>query len=323
MSLKAKTLFYLIKDFFIIFSGKSYFHEKPSVGKYFQDNRYYFYDFSMKADWTGDYKDNVPVLFIPHLEKQVQFPMMILQYGLGCVDRYFETQDKTLLKRIESVYLWITQALNSEYFFDNYFQVLMPEYPYFSTNSAMAQGHVLSFLVRIRKNELVPSHFFSQIDALLQAIFENMAKPIQHNGTSIIEGDSIFLCEVCRSDDYVVLNGWIYAIFGLIDLYQYTQHQEVGEFLQKTLNTLVKSQDIYFSTHSWTFYDNKKRIASPVYHKAHIILFEILSIKYPLLGFKSAYERCKSGYSILNIVGATCIKIVHKLKASHSHTTQT
>ena len=44
--------------------------------------------------------------------------------------------------------------------------------------------------------------------------------------------------EFCRKDHPIVLNGWIFAVFGLFDYLNFSKSEQVSSFLDGTLATM-------------------------------------------------------------------------------------
>ena len=66
-----------------------------------------------------------------------------------------------------------------------------------------------------------------------------------------------------------VLNGWIFAQFGLYDFSLASNDKKYKDLLKKSLTTL-KTHIQEYDCGYWSKYDEKKMIASPFYHKLHI-----------------------------------------------------
>ena len=306
-------IFYMARDFFRIVGGTDYFHQPDKLGNFFKDGCSYYIDFRGQVDWTGEYIDNVPVLYIPSLGKNVFFPSMIFIYGLGSIDMYFATKDPSYLINITNVYEWIIKNIKKDYSFDNLFQELDRGFEYYSNNSAMTQGEALSFLIRVVKYNLVRG-ISDEATKLIKNIFENMILPLEKGGTIIQRGDEIYFCEYCRRDEYIVLNGWIFAIFGLYDYQQYFKDPISKRYLDKTLKTLEKNIKNFILKNNWSYYDNKGRISSPIYQELHIHLMDALYRLTNAEVFKGIKEKLEKGNTRFNRIKYTLIKIKDKLK---------
>ena len=86
----------------------------------------------------------------------------------------------------------------------------------------------------------------------------------------------MFLLEDCRKDHNLVLNGWIFAVFGLIDYLKYREDPQTAAFLKETLSTMVAVLPRYSLPNGWSFYDNDGRVSSPFYHDLHISLMDAM-----------------------------------------------
>ena len=317
---KLSEIFYMARDFFKIITGVDYFHQPEKLGNFFQDGCSYYIDFKGKVNWTGKFIDNVPVLYIPSMDKYVFFPTMILQYGLGNIDMYFATKNISYLKNVTNVYNWIVKNIKEDYSFDNLSQEMDREFEYYSNNSAMTQGEALSFLIRVVKYNLV-NGVSEDAAKLIKNIFENMILPLEQGGTIIQKGDEIYFCEYCRRNEYIVLNGWIFAIFGLFDYQQFFKDSISKRYLEKTLKTLEKNIEKFIMNNNWSYYDNKGRISSPIYQELHIHLMDALYRLTHMETFKNVKERLKKGNTWLNRIKYTLLKIRDKLKDTWRYST--
>lgn len=300
------------RDYFKIISGIDYFHRPDKLGNYFIDNKSYYIDFTSKVNWQGDFVDNIPVLYFPSLNKNVYFPSMIFQYGLGSIDMYFKTMNDQYLKKINYVYIWILDNIKSDYSFDNRFIELHKGIDYYSNNSAMTQGEAISFLVRADKYGLVKNESVKTKE-LIKNIYKNMILPVERGGTAVYDDNSVYFYEYCRKDNLIVLNGWIFAIFGLYDYQQYFNTQD--SYLTGTLNTLEHDiNDYIIKENKWSYYDNKKRISSSVYQFTHISQLNALYRLTKNKVFNDVYDELKMGYNLKNKVKYNFLKILDKLK---------
>ena len=313
-------LIYMARDFWPVLTGRDYFHQPQRLGGYFQDRRCYYNDFTGKTVWKGKYLEGVPALYIPAWEKHITFPIMVLQYGLGSVDKFFIEGDKSYLDNIANVTLWLLRNLNSEDYLDNHFPVLDTGYQYFSSNSAMAQGQALSFLIRVKEHGLFNEQLAEELNIRITSIFSNMIRPLEKQGTALKKDSDVYFCEVCRTDDYVVLNGWIYAIFGLLDYYLCYKDSLAREHLEATLMTLKRELPAYMLPTGWSYYDNKGRVCSPFYQALHIYLFEALHRLKKEYEFDSICMRLRAAYTFGNRMRFTLAKIREKIADSQAYT---
>ncbi len=78
-----------------ILLGKSYFHGHHGIGIYFKNSKGYYNDLTKKAYWQGEFSVNhVPLLTLNSTGEKIEFPIMIIQYGLGSFELYLKSKEK-------------------------------------------------------------------------------------------------------------------------------------------------------------------------------------------------------------------------------------
>jgi len=312
---------YLVRDFIQLLRGKDYFRQRLGLGNYFKDSRSYYVDFSKKAYWKGPTsEDGIPLLLVPRLERHIQFPGMVIQYGLGSLEAFIQTGDQKYLDRADGVAVWLEKNVNPEFYYRNYFLELEPQDSYYSDNSAMTQGLAMSFLLRVLqcRNEGDPS---GKITALVQGLYRNMCKSITDGGTAVYgEDGTVYFCETCSHHKTQILNGWIFAIFALFDYQRHFKDADSAALLEKTMQTLEARIGFFIRDNGWSYYDDMSRLCSPIYQNLHIDLLEALCRLRPSAALEQAKARLKAGNTALNITRYTLQKIVQKLTDSNLYT---
>lgn len=246
------------------------------LGPHFDDPRCYYNDVRHKADWNGPYVDGVPALNLASTGENVVLPVMVLWYGIGSIDRHFLENDPSRLDAVRAVAEWMILAILPEGHYDVGVYTVDPTHDYYSNNSAMAQGLAISFATRTIRYGLVDKSLQARLREVLDRIVENMLLPVQQQGTALYEGDDLFFLEFCRKDHNVVLNGWIKAIFGLIDYLQFAENARVQTSLDATIDTMKRTLPQYCLRSGWSYYDNMGRISSPFYHEGHVALLDAM-----------------------------------------------
>lgn len=160
----------------------------------------------------------------------------------------------------------------------NNFFFRYPQHPY----GAMAQGEGASLLLRAYKQTCEERFFVAARKAI-----DFMLKPLSEGGTD--DGD--ILMEYTHLP--AVLNGWIFAWWGLFD-YVLTTHDEdyYHDKLEKSCKALEEHLSSFSSSY-WSMYDLAGHIASPFYHHLHIAQMQAM---YKLTGhdiFKQYAEKWK------------------------------
>lgn len=320
---KIRDIPHMVRDFVGIVRGTNYFHFPDLVGRYFVDDSSYYVDFRPKVAWTGVCREEVPVLHVPSLGRDVFFPGMIVQYGLGSLDLHLETGDAADLHRVRSVAAWLLGHCENGGWYDNLFRELNldPRVEFYSNNSAMTQGQVISFLVRAVRHDLLGSREREVVD-LVHRLYHNLALPLAKGGGSLYRHGRVYLCECCRTDDYVVLNGWIYAFLGLYDYCNWSEDHDAERYLMASLDTLEDEVAHFIvPADDWSYYDNKGRLSSPTYHVTHMSQTDVLFRLTGRQAFRDAHDRLTQGYTVRNRVKYTSRKIVEKLRDTHRYST--
>lgn len=249
--------------------GNSIYHVNQAQGTEYSktDVKGYYNDLTEKVSKFGREDNEVPSIKIDSGE-EVYFSIAIFQYGLGAYDLYLKSKDQSMLEKTLACADWAlkNQQSNGSWFafpFEN------QQHPY----SSMAQGEGISLLLR--------AFIVTGNDNYLKAA--EMAKdfmllPIEKGGTARYEGDNVFLYEYTYEP--LILNGWIFSIWGLYDYCKYIGDEGSWKVLDATLNSLKKKLPDYDIKY-WTKYDDGKRICSPFYHRLHIAQ---LNTMYDLFG---------------------------------------
>jgi len=141
-----------------------------------------------------------------------------------------------------------------------------------------------------------------------------MRKPIEEGGPAIYVGKDIFLEEVPHNRRVSILNGWIFALFGLYDSWLVFNDKQTYEVFKQSLDTLLTHLGEYDAGY-WSYYDVQKHLASPFYHDLHIHQLKALAMVEnssrltQILGRWEAYQ-----HSRLNRFRALSVKALQKLR---------
>lgn len=320
---KLREIAYLARDVVDVARGADYFHCPQPIGRHFADERCYYNDLRAKALWTGPMRDDVPLLYIPALERSVQFPIMILQYGLGSLDCWFETGNDCYLRRAIASVRWLVAKLRADGSLSNYFPQLLPRHEFHSDNSGMAQGQALSLLARALRYEVLDGELRSQAEAAIQWIAGNMLLPLCRGGTRLEVDNCTYFCEQCRVESYVVLNGWIFAVFGLHDYVTWKADNSCTSILDATVATLAREAETFLCDNGWSFYDDAGRVASPFYHRLHIAQFDALAQLFEDPAFGAVHHCLQQADTRWNRWRSAAGKVKDRLVGSSHYTTAT
>lgn len=282
-------------------TGKSISHVNQGVGTCYSKSKIagYYNDLTEKIT-----KDD-PGILVPkyYVENgtEIYFSIGIFQYGLAAYDLFLTTHDEIYKNKLIACADWAVENQQEDGGWVT-FTYKKTNAPY----SSMAQGEGISMLIRAA----IVTDDKRYIEAAGKA--KNfMLNPINEGGTTEYNGDNVVFYEA--TDNPVILNGWIFSLWGLYDYCKYFEDGEASIILQKTLETL-KQKLPDFDMKYWSKYDDGKRICSPFYHKLHIAQ---LNTMYDLFGepiykeFADKWEKYQN--SFWKKKKAFCKKVIQKV----------
>lgn len=277
--------------------GIYYIDMRPAIVHYTSN----FYDGKM---------DDKGVPMIGTKEGLQYSPINIAQYGLMLHADWLENKNiKTLevLKNCLSI-LDKTKTINDDTcaWFHNYVEVRYNIAPPWA--SAMAQGELISFYLRMYQvlndenllNTAIKAYNFLKID-------------VKNGGVRKYDEDgNLWFEEYPSSPSSYVLNGFIYTIFGLYDLYRVSKDSIVKDDINACILTL-KNNLHKFDSGYWSNYDLlKKELVRYYYQKnVHVPQLEIL---YILTG-ESIFEKYKIKWeNNINPFNYFLVKVMYRIR---------
>jgi heparosan-N-sulfate-glucuronate 5-epimerase len=304
---KGKIYLSLIRRWTSIFLKRSYYHVPQPVGKYF--SRYnvggYYNDLTRKVDWKGEVdKEGIPVNFVNG--NKIYFPVTIAQMALGSYDLWLETRNTKYRDIFLNCASWLIKNQDQEGGWDSFSNLgLKSLTPY----SAMTQGEAISVLTR--------AFLLTENEEFLEGAkksFNLLIKPVMEGGCSFYENNEVFLEELPVIPRNTILNGWVFSIFGIYDLWLVLKDNEIKNIMDHTIRSLERNLKFYDSGY-WSYYDIEKNLASPFYHNLHIALLDALYRITDIETFGSFSKKWKSyGEGIVNKTRALIIKAYQKLR---------
>lgn len=257
---------YKLKKWYNMLAGKSVHHVNQDEGKMYSKESVegYYNNLTEKILRFGRSDNRYPLTYVDTGE-EIEFSIAIFQYGLAAYDLYLYSgkSDNDCLAKVKSCADWAVDNQLEDGAWVT-FEYENPEYPY----SSMAQGEGISLLIRA----YIAIEEDKYIIAARKAK-EFMLLPIDKGGTTLYEGESVYFYECPREP--LILNGWIFSIWGLYDYWKFTKDSTSKDVLDMTLDTLERDLPSYDLGY-WSKYEDKKRIASPFYHKLHIAQLRVM-----------------------------------------------
>ena len=166
--------------------------------------------------------------------------------------------------KFEQCCSWAVQNQLANGAWDN-FSFIYPDYPF----GAMCQGEAASLLVRAYSETGDRCYLDSAIKAI-----DYMITPVENGGTLLVKDNDYILLEYMHKAP--VLNGWIFALFGLYDVLLVYKKEEYKKMYECSLDTIARYIQAYDKGY-WSLYNTDGAVASEFYHKLHIAQMQALS----------------------------------------------
>lgn len=240
----------------------------------------YYMKFSKKADylWPCDSK-GIPMLDY-HGEIGLQYnPIAIAQWGLGNYNLFQSTKSVEREQKFWSAAEWLLTHLernsfgisvwNHDFDWEYSTRLTAPWY------SALAQGQGISVLVRAYK-ESNDARFLECAERAFQAFLI----PIAEGGVVFRDTDgNLWFEEYIVSPPTHILNGFIWAAWGVYDYFLTTRDPRAREVFDQAVSTIVRNLGKY-DLGFWSLYElsgaRLPMVASPFYHRLHIVQLRIM-----------------------------------------------
>jgi hypothetical protein len=263
-------------------SQLTFWHEVPEVNENFQPGALgeYYMPFSGKADYPGQYDNAGIPLLNYHGKLGLQYnPVAIAQYGLGNYNLFCRTGDRERRSKFLTAADWLVTHLEKNgsgmwvwnHHFDWEYRTRLKA-PWYS---ALAQGQGISVLVRAHR-DVGDTRY---LDAAQRA-FEPFLKTADNGGVAYRDDSGYtWLEEYIVSPPTHILNGFIWASWGVYDYFLATGEPAAQRLFDQAVETLAANLHRY-EAGFWSLYEQSgtrlKMLASPFYHRLHIVQLEIL-----------------------------------------------
>ena len=273
-----------------IMPGKSqltFWHETPQLNPAFSTNilSEYYMLFSEKGDYRGVHDPSgIPMLDYRGRIGPQYNPIAISQWGLGNYNSYRRTHESECKQKFLAASDWLCSHLEQNCFglwvwnhhFDWEYRTLLKA-PWYS---GLAQGQGISLLVRAHhetKNQ-------TYLDAAERA-FAAFLKSTDEGGVLFTdEHGDLWFEEYIISPPTHILNGFIWASWGLYDYFLATRDRAAQQLFAAAVRTLRANLGRY-DLGFWSLYEQSgtrlPMVASAFYHHLHIVQ---LGVMYRLTG---------------------------------------
>ncbi|MGA8830474.1 MAG: D-glucuronyl C5-epimerase family protein [Desulfomonilaceae bacterium] len=263
-------------------SNLTFWHEKPMANSQtrFDELGPYYMTFEEKALYPGPFDDKgIPLLdYHGQISKQY-YSIAISQYALGNYNLFKKTSNSVNRDRFMANAQWLLDNLKFDEH-ETYLWTHTFDFEYFRTLKApwfsgLAQGQGLSVLVRAFA-ETRASEYLNAADQ----VYETLKLPIQDGGVVYRdETGSPWIEEYLVEPPTHILNGFIWALWGVYDYWLLTKKEETLKLFQSYVDTIEKNLGRYDSGF-WSYYEltpqRVKCLASNFYHRLHIVQLKIM-----------------------------------------------
>lgn len=253
--------------------GHSYWHLSQGEGTQFVPGALegYFNDLTGKAAWPGAV-DPLGLPLVSVNGRLQYFPVTVLQKGLGHWDLWLRSgrNDPAQRNQFERIARWAVATQ------DERGGWRVPDVgAAVSAYSAMSQGQGISLLCRAYSTNQGSEYISAAIKAA-----HLMLAPEAAGGTAYLAPEGIVLEETPLHQRRTILNGWIFALYGLHDLGLVVEDQGFRVALLSTVTALAALLPT-FDAGFWSYYDSSGRVASPFYHRLHISQLRAMQKSFP------------------------------------------
>ena len=281
-------------------SQLSFWHETPGINTSSECGPAgaYYMTFHDKTKYPGPFDEKgVPLLdYHGKIGKQYN-PIAIAQYGLGNFNLYKQNNNALFLQKSLLVADWLVNNLaqNSSgqwvwnHLFDwEYFRALKSPW-----HSGLAQGQGISALLRVY-NETGKACYKDAADRAFQVLLT----PVTEGGVLHIDSDGFWWLEEYIVDPPThILNGFMWALWGVYDYMKLTNDKSAEELWRQSLNTIKENLN-KFDNGYWSLYDLSRttipNAASLFYHSLHIVQLRIMALLCGDMFFDEAADRWES-----------------------------
>jgi heparosan-N-sulfate-glucuronate 5-epimerase len=265
--------------------GKSqltFWHENPAENPNLTINSLgeYYMLFTEKADYVGTYDSHGIPMLDYHGQIGLQYnPIALAQYGLGNYNLFRRTGD---LQRRQKFFLsaeWLCSHLESNsrglavwnHHFDWEYRDTLKA-PWYS---ALAQGQGISVLSRAH-HESGEIRYLVAAQHALAAFYQ----PFDAGGVAFTdERGDLWFEEYIVSPPTHILNGFIWATWGVYDYFLLTRDQSARDLFSRAVQTLLHNLDGY-DLGFWSLYEESgtrlPMVTSAFYHRLHIVQLRIM-----------------------------------------------
>lgn len=246
------------------------YEEKPYIEEYVRSK-------------TMDHFDQDSVPMYVYDGTPYYHPVYTSMFGIRFVDGYVRTGDANYLDLAERIAHRLVEnanAANEQFLFPYNFNYTYSSGDFLGSPwySGMAQGRFLTLFTRlydVTEDEIYLEWAENTFESLKLLKDENP----EVNWIAYVDDDYFYWIEeyTVDSEPVHVLNGFIFAIFGIYDYYLTTNDAEAKKLLNASITTVEHYIEEYRNPGGISFYDLNDKPMNPFYHGVHINQLNLLS----------------------------------------------
>lgn len=251
--------------------GVGYISDKKTLGPYYQD-----ISLALVHIEEGIFAklDEKGIPYMPKGDQRHYSIVLIIQYGLMHIDMYHSKKDEKYLEIAKKCVDWLEE--NKVVFKDTFMwrseynqQYNIPD----GWVSGMYQGQAISLYLRYY--QLTGEQTYLET---AEIVYKSFKYTYEEGGFKRYDKlGCVWYEEYTTDKPSFVLNGFIYAMLGLYDLYRVTGREDVKADWDNCVDTLhknMKKYDVWY----WSVYDQlKEQLVSYYYQKnVHVPLMQIM-----------------------------------------------
>lgn len=211
--------------------------------------------------------------------KLVYHPVGMAQYCQQLINIYFRTNDRKCLEVLKAhaekfigIGVEIDGTILFPYVFDyNFNSRDLMKAPWYT---AMAQGEILCVFSRLY--ELTGDKDYHETATKIFKSFSRFKGKYGQWVSCIDKHGNLWLEEYPSEQPSHVLNGMIFAIFGIYDYYLINRGENELKMLKAAITTIKKNMDHYRNEDNLSYYSMKYSVINPNYHPIHIKQLRLL-----------------------------------------------
>jgi hypothetical protein len=265
-------------------SQLTFWHEQPEVNPAAKASELgeYYMPFLSKANYAGHHDSaGIPMLDY-HGRIGLQYnPIAIAQWGLGNFNLLRRGGQGDHMQNLLKASDWLCDRLEQNrqgiwvwnHYFDWEYRDLLRS-PWYS---GLAQGQGISLLLRAYRETGIPKY----MEAAERA-FGSFLKSTKEGGVCFTDDrGNMWIEEYIVSPPTHILNGFIWALWGVYDYFLQTREAPAQRIFGAGVETLLHNLPRY-DLGFWSLYEQSgtllPMVASPFYHRLHIVQLKIMSM---------------------------------------------